>query len=364
MQIKEITKILEEFAPLSFQESYDNAGLIIGNRNDDVSGILITLDVTEEVIDEAIELGYNFVLAHHPIAMGGVKRFNGNDYNERIIIKAIKNDIAVYAGHTNVDSVMKGVNGKMCEKIGLKECKILAPKKGELYKIVTFVPKAQAEDVRKAMFAEGAGNIGNYDSCSFNIEGQGTFRGGETTNPFVGKKGELHKENEVRIETVVPGYLKGKVVSAMIKAHPYEEVAYDVYLLDNFFAQAGSGMYGELETPEDELEFIKRIKQIFGAGCVKHTALLGKTIKRVAVCGGAGSFLLGRAKGVGADIFISGDFKYHQFSDAENQLIIADIGHFESEQFTKEVFFELLTKKIPNFAIRLSKVNTNPIKYL
>ena len=364
MQIKQITKILEDFAPLSFQESYDNAGLIVGNKNDAVSGILITLDITEEVIDEAIELGYNFVLSHHPIAMGGVKRFNGNSYTERIIIKAIKNDIALYAGHTNVDSVMKGVNGKICEKIGLTDCKILAPKKNELYKIVTFVPQAQAEKVRNAMFDAGAGNIGKYDSCSFNVEGQGTFRGGEDASPFVGKIGELHTENEVRIETVVPAYLKGRVVSAMKKAHPYEEVAYDIYAIDNSYEQAGSGMYGVLETPEDEIEFLKRIKETFAAGVVRHTELLGKPVKKVAVCGGAGSFLIGQAKSVDADIFISGDLKYHQFSDAEKQLVIADIGHFESEQFTKEVFFELLTKKIPNFAVRLSKVNTNPIKYL
>ncbi|MGQ1786579.1 MULTISPECIES: Nif3-like dinuclear metal center hexameric protein [unclassified Saccharicrinis] len=364
MQIKQITKILEDFAPLSFQESYDNAGLIIGNKNDDVNGILITLDITEEVIDEAIELGFNFILAHHPIAMGGVKRFNGNNYTERVIIKAIKNSIAIYAGHTNVDSVMKGVNGKICEKIGLKDCEILAPKKGELFKIVTFVPESQSEMVRQAMFDVGAGNIGNYDSCSFNLQGQGTFRAGEETNPFVGNKGELHTEKEVRIETVVPAHLKGRVVSAMKKAHPYEEVAYDIYPLDNSYEQAGSGMYGILDSPEDELSFLKRIKETFGAGTVRYTNLLNKPIKKVAVCGGAGSFLINRAKSVGADIFISGDFKYHQFSDAENEIIIADIGHFESEQFTKEVFFELLTKKIPNFAVHLSKVNTNPIKYL
>ncbi len=364
MQIKDITRILEDFAPLSYQESYDNAGLIIGNKNDEVNGILITLDVTEELLDEAIELGYNFVLAHHPIAMGGLKRFNGNNYNERIIIKAIKNDIAIYAGHTNVDSVMQGVNGKICEKIGLKDCKILAPKKGELLKLVTFVPEDQVEKVRSAIFEAGAGHIGNYDSCSYNTQGEGTFRGNDQTNPYVGEQGKLHTEKENRIETIVPAHIKGKVIAALLQAHPYEEVAYDLYTLDNSFDQVGSGMYGTLDSPEDEIKFLQRIKETFNVGCIKYTDILNKPIKKVAVCGGAGSFLLGRAKGVGADIFISGDFKYHQFADAENQIIIADIGHFESEQFTKEVFFELLTKKIPNFAIRLSKVNTNPIKYL
>lgn len=364
MNIQQITNILEEFAPLSFQESYDNAGLITGNRLDEITGILITLDITEEIIDEAIKLGYNFILAHHPIAMGGIKRFNGSNYTERTIIKAIKSDIALYAGHTNVDSVMSGVNGKICEKIGLKECKILAPKKGELYKIVTFVPFEHAEKVRNAMFDNGAGNIGNYDSCSFNLKGEGTFRGNENSHPFVGQKGNIHTEAEVRIETIVPSHLKNKIINALIKAHPYEEVAYDIYALDNKHNQIGSGMVGILESPEDEFSFLNKLKEIFQVGCIRYTKLQNKPIKKVAVCGGAGSFLLNKAKAVGADIFISGDFKYHQFFDAENDIIIADIGHFESEQFTKDVFFELLTKKIPNFAIRLSKINTNPIKYL
>ncbi len=364
MQIKQITQILEEFAPPALQESYDNAGLIIGNKNDEVSGILITLDVTEEVIDEAIELGYNMIVSHHPVLMGGIKRFNGNNYTERCVIKAIQNKIAIFSSHTNADSVLSGVNGKICEKLGLTNCKILDPKNEILLKLVTFVPVDHAEIVRNAVFKAGAGHIGKYDSCSFNVQGDGTFRGNEGANPFVGEVGEQHLEKEIRVETIFPSYLKGKVINALIQSHPYEEVAYDVYALKNQWAEAGSGMYGELETPEDEIIFLKRVKEIFGCGSVKFTNRLNKPIKKVAVCGGSGSFLLGKAKAVGADIFISGDFKYHQFFDAENEIIIADIGHFESEQFTKEVFFEILTKKIPNFAVRLSKVNTNPIKYL
>ncbi|TLX76092.1 Nif3-like dinuclear metal center hexameric protein [Labilibacter sediminis] len=364
MNIQQITNILEEFAPLSFQESYDNAGLIVGNKNSEVTGVLISLDITEEVIDEAIELGYNFILSHHPVVMGGIKRFNGNNYTERSIIKAIKNDIAIYAGHTNVDSVMTGVNGKICEKIGLSNCKILSPKIGELCKLVTFVPSAHAEKVRVAMFEAGAGHIGNYDSCSYNTNGEGTFRGNDQSSPFVGEKGKVHHEPETRIETIVPLHKKSTVIKALLNAHPYEEVAYDVYTLSNTYEQAGSGMLGILETPEDEISFLKRIKEIFNAGSIRYTKIKNKPIKKVAVCGGAGSFLLNKAKALGADIFISGDFKYHQFFDAEDDIIIADIGHFESEQFTKELFFELLTKKIPNFAIRLSNVNTNPIKYL
>ncbi len=364
MRIQQVVQILEEFAPPSLQESYDNAGLIIGQKNDEVKGILITLDVTEEVIDEAISSGYNLIIAHHPIIMGGIKRLNGTNYVERCTIKAIKNDIGIYACHTNADSVLNGVNGKICEKIGLTDCKILSPKKGDLLKLVTFVPTKQAPEVRTAIFNAGAGQIGNYDSCSFNINGEGTFRGNEDTNPFVGQPGELHTENEIRVETIFPSYLKGRIISALLKAHPYEEVAYDIYPLENSWDSTGSGMVGELKDPEDEMTFLHRIKEIFNCGTIKYTPLKNKAIKKVAVCGGAGSFLLNKAKAAQADIFISGDFKYHQFFDAENEIIIADIGHFESEQFTKEVFFEILTKKIPNFAIRLSKVNTNPIKYL
>ncbi len=364
MTINNITQILESFAPLSLQESYDNAGLIVGNKNDKVNGILITLDVTEEVVQEAIDAGYNFILAHHPVAMGGLKKFNGSNYDERIIIKAIKNDIAIYAGHTNLDSVESGVNSKICDKIGLQNRQILSPAKNELIKLVTFVPIDYCQRVREAVFNAGAGQIGNYDSCSFNVQGNGTFKANKNTNPFVGEKGKVHTEKEERIETILPAHIKNKVLKALINAHPYEEVAYDLYPLMNTYPGIGSGMIGELAEPEDEIKFLERIKDIFKVGTIRYTSLLNKPIKKVAVCGGSGSFLIRDAKAQGADIFITGDLKYHQFFDAEKQIILADIGHFESEQFTKELFFEILTKKIPNFAICLSKVNTNPIKYL
>ncbi len=364
MQIKQITQILEDFAPPALQESYDNAGLIIGNKSQEVSGILITLDVNEEVIDEAIQLGYNLIVSHHPILMAGIKRFNGNNYVEKCVIKCIQNNIAVYSSHTNADSVLSGVNGKICEKLGLVNCKILDPKKDSLLKLVTFVPVQQAEEVRSEIFKAGAGHIGKYDSCSFNIKGSGTFKGNEGANPYVGAVGELHVEEEVRIETVFPAFLKNKIIQSLLNAHPYEEVAYDIYPLSNQWNEAGSGMFGDLDEPVDEITFLRKVKEVFGCGAVRYTKLLNKKVKKVAVCGGAGSFLLGKAKVVGADVFISGDFKYHQFFDSENEILIADIGHFESEQFTKEVFFEILTKKIPNFAVRLSNVNTNPIKYL
>jgi dinuclear metal center YbgI/SA1388 family protein len=364
MQLKEITRFIESVAPLALQESYDNSGLLIGNPADEVSGILITLDITEAIIDEAISKNLNLIVAHHPIIFSGLKKLNGKNYIERCVAKAIKNDIALYAAHTNLDSVFGGVNSKICDKLKLQNCQILAPVSGFLKKLVTFVPIADAEKVRKALFDAGAGNIGNYDSCSFNQSGLGSFRGNERTNPYVGEKNQLHFEEETRIETVFPKHIQTHVIQSLLNAHPYEEVAYDIYPLDNEFNQAGIGMIGELHSPADELEFLQKVKETFHCPVVKHTQLLGKPIRKVAVCGGSGSSYLSKAMAQKADIFISGDFKYHQFFDAEQQLIIADIGHFESEQFTKEVFYELLTKKFPKFAVHLSALDTNPVSYL
>lgn len=364
MLLKQITQYIESVAPLAFQESYDNAGLIIGNPNDEISGALISLDITEDVLDEAILKELNLVICHHPIVFSGIKKLNGKNYIERCVAKAIKNDIAIYAAHTNLDSVFGGVNSKICEKLELQHCRILAPTSNFLKKLVTFVPTEQAEQVRLALFEAGAGHIGNYDSCSFNLGGDGTFRGNDQTNPFVGKRNQLHTEKEIRIETIFPKHIQSKVIQALLKAHPYEEVAYDIYSLDNDFSQAGIGMIGELSAPMDELDFLRKIKETFHCQVVKHTELLGKPIKKVAVCGGSGSSFLNKAIAEKADIFISGDFKYHQFFDAEKQIIVADIGHYESEQFTKEVFYELLTKNFPRFALHLSAINTNPVSHL
>jgi dinuclear metal center YbgI/SA1388 family protein len=337
---------------------------LVGCASTEATGVLITLDITEKVMDEAIELGCNLIVAHHPIMLSGLKKINGRNTTERIVIKAIQHNIAIYASHTNADSVINGVSGRMCQKLGLENCKILAPKKESLLKLVTFVPTAHADKVRKALFTAGAGHIGNYDACSYNLTGEGTFRAGADTNPFIGEKGQIHTETEVRIETVLPMHLKGKVVSALLKAHPYEEVAYDLYPLANEWTSTGIGMVGDLPDELDEATFLNRIKNTFKAKCIRYTNLLKKPVKRVAVCGGSGSFLLGNAIAEQADVFITGDFKYHQFAEAEDRILIADIGHFESEQYTKEVFFELLTKKFSNFAIHLSNVNTNPVNYL
>ena len=364
MKLKEITSYIETLAPLAYQEDYDNAGLIVGNPNQEITGVLITVDVVEKVVDEAIEKGLNLILAHHPIVFSGLKKITGKNYIERVVIKAIKNDIAIYASHTNLDSVWGGVNSRIADKLNLQNQRILSPVTNELMKLVYFVPVDYAEKTKSAVFDAGAGQIGDYDLVSFNIEGKGSFRAGENANPFVGDKGKVHIEDEIRVEVILPKYLKNRVVDALIKNHPYEEVAYDLYPLDNRFDRVGLGVIGELDTEAEEMQFLNTLKETFSANGIRYTNLLNKPIKKVAVCGGSGSFLLKTAMAQNADVFVTGDFKYHQFFDAENRILIADIGHFESEQVTKELFYELLTKKFPKFAIRLTETNSNPINYL
>lgn len=364
MKLRELATFLETLAPLALQEDYDNSGLIVGDPERELSGALISLDCTEAVIDEAIALGFNLVISHHPIVFRGLKKFNGKSYVERVVIKAIKNDIAIYAIHTNFDNVLEGVNKKICDKLGIIDPRILKPKEGSLKKLVTFCPDADAEKIRKALFDVGAGRIGDYSECSYNIQGFGTFKAGQGANPFVGEIGKRHTESELRIETVYPASIERKLIAALLEVHPYEEVAYDLYPISNAHPQVGSGMIGNLRSDQDEIEFLKFIKDVLNAKVIRHTAVRGKMIRRVAVCGGSGSFLLGNAINAGADIFVTADFKYHEFFDAEGKVIIADVGHFESEQFTQDLLLELITEKFSNFALRLTAQNTNPINYL
>ena len=362
--VGEIIHVLEQFAPSALQENYDNAGLIVGSLEDEVNGVLLCLDSTEPVIDEAIRHGCNLIIAHHPIIFKGIKKINGKNYVERAIIKAIKNNISIYAAHTNLDNVISGVNKKIADKIGLKKIEILRPKTGQLNKLIAFCPVTHAENLRKALFSAGAGTIGNYDSCSFNTEGIGTFRGNNHTNPFVGNKGELHKENEVRIEIVFPSYMERTVLNTLITHHPYEEVAYDIYPLQNNHSGIGSGLRGELDTSMNEIDFMMHLKRVMNIPVIKHTELTGRPVKNVALCGGSGSFLLKDAINYKSDIYISSDFKYHEFFDADKKILIADIGHFESEQYTSEIFYEVIKEKFPTFAIRFSEFKTNPVNYL
>lgn len=364
MTIKEILLFLESKAPYSLQESYDNSGLITGSPEMESNGAVISLDCTEDVVDEAIKLGFNTVIAHHPIVFSGLKRFTGRNYVERTIIKAIKHDIALISIHTNLDNVSHGVNKMIAEKLGLVNCQILDPIKEKLFKIVTFVPHSHAEEVLNAMFGAGAGHIGNYSECSFSADGRGTFKGGENTNPYVGQAGTRHTESETKIEVTCPKWKIESVKKAMIAAHPYEEVAHEIIQLENKWEEIGAGMVGELSTAVETMEFLSFLKNKMQTGCVKHTNLTTKSISKVALCGGSGSFLLDKAIQQGADIFISSDFKYHQYFDADGRIIIADIGHFETEQYTIDLLSAWFAEKFPTFATHKTGVVTNPINYL
>ena len=364
MKIKDITGFLEGIAPIEYQEGYDNSGLIVGDQEAAVKKALITLDVTEEVVEEAIKGKYQLIIAHHPIIFGGLKKLNGKNYVERVVIKAIKNNIAIYAIHTNYDNVLEGVNAKICERLCLADCRILLPKKQLLKKLYTFIPVEHHERVAKAVFEAGAGHIGNYSETSFNSPGTGTFKGNDKTNPAYGKKGIKEKVDEIKFETIFPVNLERKVINALISAHPYEEVAYDLVTLDNAHSKVGSGMIGNLKSEMAGNSFLKLVKKQLKTDCIRHTKILDKPVKKVAVCGGAGRFLLNNAIAAGADVFITADFKYHDFFDADGRILVADVGHYESEQFTKELLASEILRKFPTFAALLSKINTNPIKYL
>jgi len=363
MKIGEIISFLETIAHPGLQETYDNAGLIIGSQNLDCSGILVTLDATEEVINEAQSRNCNLIVAHHPIIFSGLKKINGKNYVEKAVITAIKKDISIYAIHTNLDNVLAGVNGKIASLLGLENISILSSRENILMKLFTFVPVHAAEKVRNAIFDAGGGQIGNYSECSFNAEGTGTFKAGKNTNPFVGKPGEQHQEPEIKIEVIFPSWLEKKIIQSLLQVHPYEEVAYDVISLDNTFQSIGSGIIGELKSPTDEAGFLQKLKDIFNLKIIKHTHLKGSPVKKVAVCGGAGSFLIPKALAAGADFFITSDIKYHEFFDANGRIVIADIGHYESEQFTIDLLKDVLAQKFPTFAVLKTEMNTNPVSY-
>jgi len=363
MKIAEIISYLETIAHPSLQEDYDNAGLITGAADWECTGAIISLDATEDVIKEAIEKKCNLVIAHHPIVFRGLKKINGKNYVERTVITAIKNDIAIYAIHTNLDNVQQGVNGMIAAKLGLINCSVLMPKPGLLKKLFVFVPLVQAAQVRNAIFEAGAGHIGNYSECSFNAAGTGTFKAGAGTNPFAGEIGRHQQEDEIKIETIFPAWLEDKIILAMKAAHPYEEVAYDILPLANVHNLIGAGIAGDLPAAMDEKDFLQQTKETFMVPVIRHTALTGKLVKKVAVCGGAGSFLISSAISCGAGFYITADVKYHEFFDAEGRLVIADVGHYESEQFTIALLAGFLQEKFPTFAALKTGVKTNPVNY-
>jgi len=363
MRLADILSILEEMAPLSYAEDFDNVGLIVGNKSQDISGILVTHDALEEVIEEAINKKCNLVVCFHPILFAGLKKITGATYVERAIVKAIQNNIAIYAVHTALDNHPEGVNKIFCDTLGLKNTKILVPKKDYIYKLITYTPLENATKVRNALFNVGAGAIGNYENCSFNTKGLGTYIGNEHSNPVIGNQFEFVESEEIKIEVTFEKHLEGKILNALFQNHVYEEVAYEIYKLENQHQNIGLGMIGELDTPLSETDFLTLVKEKMVCGGIRHSSFLNKPIKKVAVLGGSGSFAIPQAIREGADAFLTADLKYHQFYEAENQLLLADIGHFESERFTKNYIVEYLKEKITNFAIILSEVNTNPVKY-
>ena len=364
MIIQDITNYIEKLAPLSYAEDFDNVGLLVGNYKTEVTGVIVTLDTLEATIDEAIAKNCNLIVSFHPIIFSGLKKLNGNNYVERVVLKAIKNDISIYATHTALDNVNNGVSAKMCEVLGLENTQVLIPKKGVIKKLTTYVPFAEANNLRAKLFEAGAGKIGNYSNCSFTSEGKGSYQGNENSNPTVGKKGELLFEEESCISVTFESYLESKLLNTLFKNHPYEEVAYEIITLNNVNQHVGMGMVGELPKKMEAAAFLKYVKKTMKTDCIRHSELLTKPIKKVAVLGGSGSFAITNAIRAKADAYISADFKYHEFFKAEKQILLADVGHYESEQFTKNLLVEYLTKKFTNFAIILSEKSTNPIYYI
>lgn len=364
MIVKDVINYLEELAPLSYAEDFDNVGLLVGNKLSKVTGVLVTLDTIEAVIDEAIEKNCNLIVSFHPIIFKGLKKITGKSYVERTVLKAIKNDIAIYAIHTALDNALKGVNDIICNTLGLTNKKILIPQKGTIKKLTTYVPTKNAESLRTELFKAGAGNIGNYDNCSFNTEGKGTYRGNESSNPQIGKKGELHEEPETQISVTFSKHVESQLINTLFEHHPYEEVAFEVTTLDNYNQNIGIGMIGELTNSQKTKTFLKFVKEKMNVSCIRHSELIKENVSKIAVLGGSGSFAISAAKAAGADILVTSDLKYHDFFSAENDIILADIGHYESEQFTKTFLVDYLSKKITNFAVVLSTTNTNPVKYL
>lgn len=364
MRIKEVIAAIQSEAPLYYQESYDNSGLQVGDTEQETTGALLTLDVTEEVLEEAIQLDCNLIIAHHPLLFKPLKKIGIHSSIERIIIQAVKNNVVIFAAHTNLDNLSTGVNLKIAEKLGICNPQILSPIKNTILKLHTFVPVADCENLLNKLFEAGAGDIGQYSECSFKTTGLGTFKPGENSHPYIGHaNGKRESVSEQRIEVIFPEERKNKILETLFSHHPYEEVAYGIVRMENADQTKGAGMIGNLAQPVESTHFLEKIKEKMQAACIRHTAIHKTTIQKIAFCGGSGSFLLKEAIQQGADLFLTADFKYHQFFDAENKIIIADIGHYESEQYTPEIFSEILKRKFPNFATYLTKVITNPVNY-
>ncbi|HBH06702.1 MAG TPA: Nif3-like dinuclear metal center hexameric protein [Flavobacteriales bacterium] len=363
MKLKELVAIFNQFAPMIYQEAYDNTGIQIGEPEKEIQAALLSLDVTEEVIQEAIEKKCNLIITHHPLLFRGLKRISGSSMQERIVLQAIRNDIMIYSAHTNLDAIAGGVNGEIADRLGLRETKILRAKENTLKKLITFCPPDYIDSIRDSLSLTGAGRIGNYDSCSFTVSGTGTFKPLPGSEPFKGQHDKLAREKEVKLEMIFPSHLQNRIITELKSVHPYEEVAFDIIQLSNTNPEIGSGIIGNLKAPMKTTDFMDMVKLTFKAPVIRHTDLHKDEIETVALCGGSGSFLLSDAIQQKADVFLSSDFKYHDFFGSEGKITILDIGHYESEQFTTSVIARLLKQNLATFAVHFSKVNTNPVNY-
>ena len=363
MIVKEVINYLDEFSPFCYAEEFDNVGLIIGDYTQKVNGILVTLDSTESVIDEAIKSKCNLIISFHPIIFNDIKSITTNTYVERVIHKSIKNNISIIAIHTSLDNSIKGVNSAICKKLDIKNYKILIPKERTIKKLTTYIPSENVAKLKSEIFKIGGGSLGKYDNCSFSYKGLGSFKGNKKSNPKIGNKLTYTEIEEVCVNITFLKHLEKEVVKALKENHPYEEIAYEINTLENSNQNIGMGMIGELASSMDENKFLSFLKKKMKSKLIKHSKKIGKKIAKIAVLGGSGSFAIENAINSGADAFVTSDLKYHDYFKAENKILLVDIGHYESEQYTKNLIFNFLTKKIPNFAIVLSKTNTNPIMY-
>jgi len=361
--LREFVAWLEEIIPPALQEHYDNSGLQVGDPSAVIDSVLLTVDVTADVINEAVMHGCRLIISHHPLIFSPLKRIAFGSEAERCVAAALTKGIAVYSAHTSFDNLSWGVSNALAAKVGLENTRVLAPVKGRLLKIIIFVPFSHADAVRDSLFEAGAGHIGKYDRCSFNIHGEGTYRAGEGAVPWAGTAGEYHTEPEVRIEAVMPDYLAGACIRALLASHPYEEVAYDLIALENTYYGAGAGTIGTLAAPLTGTQLLERLRQLAGTPVIRYSGDPERTVKTVAVCGGSGASLISDAFRAGADAFITGDVKYHAFTEAPREMLVADIGHYESEKYSLEILYDLINKKFPKFALRFSGIKTNPINY-
>lgn len=364
MKIQEVTDYLDSRLLPYYQESWDNAGLQAGDSTQDISGALICLDVTPDVVDEAVARHCNLIVSHHPLLFSGVKRITPTTQTGRLLMHILQHNLCVYAAHTNLDNLCWGVSGELAKRIGLQNCHVLDPMPDKLKKLITYCPSAQAEAVRNALFEAGAGCIGGYDACSYNLQGTGTFRAGNDCHPFCGQRGELHLEPETRIEVIYESRIEAALVAALIAAHPYEEPAYDLLPITNAYSRIGAGAYGTLPRPVNTMEFLAQVKRTLHLPVIRCSQPCKTQVQRVALCGGSGAFLIDKAKRAAADIYLCGDLKYHEFQQAEGEIILADIGHYESEQFAKDIIYRVMSEKFCTFAVQTAQRDKGYIYYI